>query len=241
MSLKVVDHYFIFDGKNSLDFSAKISGNQTFLTARRDYEEVQIPGRNGTVTLDNGRFENVTLTYSGYIVENFEKNASSFANYLLKDIEVHRLEDSIHPEEFRLAKYGGPFSPDVIFLEAGSFEINFDAMPQRFLKTGEIPVTITGGTTVTLQNPTYQTALPKLIVTAGTGEISIGDEILTLTANNGATVIDCDIHDAYEGDTNRNADLELTSGGWPTLPPGRTQVSIDAGMTMQIIPRWWKL
>ena len=28
--LKVVDHYFVFNGKSSLDFSAVIDGNQTF-------------------------------------------------------------------------------------------------------------------------------------------------------------------------------------------------------------------
>lgn len=239
--LKVVDHYFIFNGKSSLDFSAIIDGNQTFRGAERDIERFTIPGMNGDLTIDNKTFKPVDIPYSGFIVKSFEKNSEALRNFLTQDGAVHRLEDTIHPDEYRMASYAGPFDPSVIFLEAGSFVITFHCRPERWLKSGERPVTITAGQTVKLSNPTLCTAKPLIRVTAGTGDINIGSEIIRLTNNNGNTYIDCQIEDAWEGSSNRNGDLIRVTGGMPTLPPGETSISVGAGMRIELTPRWWKI
>lgn len=238
--LKVVDHYFIFDGKSSLDFGARIDGNQTFGSAERDYEVYEVPGRNGSLTIDNGRFREKTVTYEGFIVGDFDDRSEALRNFLSKDSEYHRLEDTIHPDEYRLAMYPGPFDPKVIFLESGSFSLKFRCRPERWLKSGEIPVTVSARV-VTLLNPTYFTAKPEITVVSGTGPINIGDEILTVTENPGGLVIDCEIEDAFIGLTNMNAAIERTTGGFPTLKPGKTVVTVGNEMTVQIRPRWWMI
>lgn len=238
MIKNIVDHYFIFNGKSSLDFSAIIDGNQTFGSAERDVEEFQIPGRNGNLTIDNGRFKAKRLSYDGFIVQDFENNAEAFRNFLTKDSGYHRLEDTIHPDEYRLAMYSGPFDPKVIFLEAGSFTITFTARPERFLKSGEKEIQITTGT-VRLYNPTYFTAKPLITVVSGTGAINVGETIITLTGNPGNTIIDCETEDAYNETTNMNQFIERTTGGFPTLPPGETAISCGEDMVVLIQPRWW--
>ena len=239
--LKVVDHYFVFNGKSSLDFSAVIDGNQTFKGAERDIERFTVPGMNGDLTIDNKRFNAYIQPYSGFIVKNFERNSEALRNWLTQDGAIHRLEDSIHPDEYRMASYAGPFDPSVIFLEAGSFVIDFYCQPQRWLKSGERPVTVTAGSTVKLWNPTLFNAKPLIRVTQGTGQINVGSEVIRLTANNGNTIIDCQLEDAWEGNTNRNGDVVRATGGMPFLAPGENSISVGSGMVMEITPRWWKI
>ena len=239
--LKVVDHYFVFNGKSSLDFSAVIDGNQTFKGAERDIERFTVPGMNGDLTIDNKRFNAYIQPYSGFIVKNFERNSEALRNWLTQDGAIHRLEDSIHPDEYRMASYAGPFDPSVIFLEAGSFVIDFYCQPQRWLKSGERPVTVTAGSTVKLWNPTLFNAKPLIRVTQGTGQINVGSEVIRLTANNGNTIIDCQLEDAWEGNTNRNGDLTRVTGEMPTLPPGESVISVGSGMVIELTPRWWKI
>ena len=240
MIKNIVDHYFIFDGKSSLDFSAIIDGNQTFTSAERDIEEFQIPGRNGNLTIDNGRFKAQRINYDGFIVKDFENNVEALRNFLTKDSQYHRLEDTIHPDEYRLAMYAGPFSPKVIFLEAGSFTITFTARPERFLKSGEKEILVPAGG-VRLYNPSFFTAKPIILVESGAGAINVGEIIITLTANPGNTIIDCETEDAYRGSASMNQFIERTTGGFPALPPGETTASCDEGMVVHIIPRWWKI
>ena len=239
--LKVVDHYFIFNGKSSLDFSAIVDGNQTFKGAERDVEHFEVPGMNGDLTIDNGRFKSYIQPYEGFIVKDFENNSEAFRNFLTQDGSVHRLEDSIHPDQYRMATYAGPFDPSVIFLEAGSFSINFYCQPQRWLKSGEKAVTISASQSVRLWNPTLFTAKPLIRVTQGTGDINVGDEIINLAVNNGNTIIDCQLEDAWEGNTNRNGNLTRVTGGMPALPTGESVISVGSGMVIELTPRWWKI
>lgn len=237
--LKVVDHYFIFNGKNSLDFGAIIDGNKTFGSAQRDYDSYQVPGRNGNLTVDNGRFNEVALPYEGFIVKDFDDNSEALRNFLQQDVGYHRLEDSIHPDEYRIAMYPGPFDPKVIFLESGSFTLTFRARPERFLKSGEIPVQVPAGETVTLLNPSPQIAKPLIYIPSGTGAVNIGDTILTITTNTAGMYIDCEIQDAYMNSTNLNRYVQRATGDFPELRSGQTTISGD--MAFEITPRWWKL
>lgn len=239
--LEVVDHYFVFNGKSSLDFSAIIDGNQTFKGAERDVERFTVPGMNGDLTIDNKRFNSYIQPYDGFIVKDFENNSEAFRNFLTQDGSVHRLEDSIHPDEYRIASYAGPFDPSVIFLEAGSFSINFYCQPQRWLKSGEKAITISAGQSVRLWNPTLFPAKPLIRVTQGIGNINVGDEIINLSVNNGNTIIDCQLEDAWEGNANRNGDLTRVTGQMPVLPPGETGISVGPGMIIELTPRWWKI
>ena len=232
--------YFIFAGKSSLDYMVRISGNGTYKTAERIAESVIVPGRNGDLTIDSHRFSTSEQFYEGYIVDDFIENYEGFVNFLLSHPGNERLEDSYHLDEFRIARFAGPVDPSTIMDEAGRFKITFKCQPQRYLKIGEKDIEITGAKTLRLTNPTRMTALPKIVVTSGTGTITIGSQTATLDANNGATVIDSELQDCYEGSTNRNANLTL-SDGFPELKDGATDISVPAGMSIKIQPKWWRL
>lgn len=133
---------FTFDGENSKDYGVYISGEAVYDAPDRAMDMVQIPGRNGALALDNGYYNNIPVTYpAGCFAddqEDFAAKLSRIRNMLASRHRYCRLEDSYHPDHFRLALYrsGLDVSP-VAMNRAGRFNITFDAKPQRFLKTGE--------------------------------------------------------------------------------------------------------
>ncbi len=237
--IPVIDHYLIYNGKSTQDWHAYVDGDGTFKAPERDYEEVEIPGKDGSLLIDNKRYKNMVVSYNGFIVDDFDKNFMAMRDFLTHDFGYHRLEDTYHPDEYRMAAYAGPTEPDVYMLEAGKYTLSFLCKPQRWLKDGEKEIMITGSGKI--KNPTLFDAKPKIIVTAGTGAIQINDVTVTLSANSGATVIDCDIQDCYEGLTNRNKDIVLNTGSFPVLSPGVNGIQLASGMTVKIVPRWFIL
>lgn len=132
---------FIFDGMNSSDFGVWISGTGTYTAPERDVQYVSVPGRNGDLIIDNGRWRNVPLTYPAYIESDFPDKADRFKNMMCRKTGYRTLEDSYHPDEYRMAQFTGGFEPTTGQLNRdASFDINFNCKPQRFLKSGTVPM-----------------------------------------------------------------------------------------------------
>lgn len=162
-----------FNGESSRDYGVYITGEAVFNAPSRDVEMVTIPGRNGSFPLDHGRFENIEVTYpAGIYADNeadFADAISDFRNMLCSAKGYCRLEDDYNPDEYRMAIYKSGLEVDPALLKAGEFEITFECQPQRFLKSGETPVTMASGDTIT--NPTRFESLPEIQVT-GYGQIN---------------------------------------------------------------------
>ena len=54
--------FFTFNGINSADYGCYVADANQFDAPARDVESVNIPGMNGSLTIDNGRYLNMTLT-----------------------------------------------------------------------------------------------------------------------------------------------------------------------------------
>lgn len=163
-----------FGGVNSADFGIYISGEGVFNAPKRDVEMITIPGRNGAFALDNGRFENIEVTYPAFNFEpndydTFAQRLSDFRNAICAQRGYQRLEDTFHPDEYRMAAYiGGLDIKPIKYNTASEFDITFDCKPQRWLKDGETAVTMASGDTLT--NPTLFESSPLLEV-GGSGSI----------------------------------------------------------------------
>ena len=71
-------NYLLFDGHSSKDYGVYISGLNTFGGAERDVEVISVPGRNGDLTVDNGKYKNIHVTYPAFIYDKFDMNVSAF-------------------------------------------------------------------------------------------------------------------------------------------------------------------
>lgn len=235
-------NYLIMDGVDSRTFGLYINGVDTFGAPAREVSTLQIPGRNGELIVTADRLQNYDLTYSAFIHRDFDTNIAALRAFLLSHTSYFRLEDTYHPDEYRMAFYRGPFTPAVTQrLNAAKFDLVFNVKPQRFLKSGEPSITVYNGDRIT--NPTRFTARP-LIRFNGNGTLTIGSTTVTIANNaNRDVLIDCDTMDCYTGASGRNNDVTFSGTDFPKLVPGNNTVGItlESGFQAQpiITPRWW--
>ena len=180
--MAVMRHSIIFGGVDSADYGIYIGGEGVFNAPQRDVEMIEIPGRNGAFALDRGRFKNIEVTYTAINHEpdlaTFSANLEAFRNALASQKGYQRLEDTFHPDEYRMAAFVNGLEIEPIeYNTAAEFEITFDCKPQRFLTSGETAVTVASGGTLT--NPTLFEASPLLEV-IGYGDITFEGQTVTL-------------------------------------------------------------
>lgn len=231
-----MEHYFVFNNKRSCDYGVWISGGGTFNAPARETEEIVIPGRNGVLTYDNGRYDAADVIYPAFISRRFVERVDAFRAFLTSSVGLHRLEDTYHPEEYRLARFSGGFAvtPAVRNL-AGTFEIAFRCQPERFLKDGEIPVHLEADGT--LFNYTLFPAKPLITVYGTDGSITVGGVTMTLSDLPGVAVIDCGAMEA----PGLNDHATLDDGAFPVLSPGLNDVVFTGFSSVSIVPRWYTL
>ena len=121
--------------------------------ASRRGDLISIPGRNGVIVREDGSFDTYEQEYQisfSQAAQNRDpyQTARDIAVWLLGSRGFCRLEDIFEPEYFRLARYSGAF----------------DVQPQRYLKSGETPISYEGDSTTSfaITNPTRFEARPLL-------------------------------------------------------------------------------
>lgn len=219
------------------DYQCFYDGSQVFRKPEKMIEKYSVVGRSGDLIISQDRYSNIIIPFNCHIRENFNENYYYLINELSSVEGYGRLETTEELDIYRLATFYGAIEPEMWQRnERGTFTLEFDCKPQKYLKSGEYPISINSSQVV--YNPTKMTSKPLIEVT-GTGTITINDSVLTLANNTSITYIDCDIQDAYEGSINRNKDLTI-NGGFPVLRSGVNNVSVK-NCTINLIPRWWRL
>jgi len=238
---------FTFNGVSSETIGLYVGGQNTFGAPQRDVTKVSISGRNGDLVRDNGRFLNSEISYNVVAMENFAETAMAVRNWLLSVIGYARLEDTYHPDHFRMARVSDTISFETsAYNLTGKAQIVFDCKPQRFLKSGETVVSMAkNGSTAnrTITNPTPFGSRPLIrVYGSGDGTVTVGNQIITLTGIDGYIDIDCETMNCYNGVVNCNNKVALGAQGFPVLPSGDTTFSMTGGVTRcEVTGRWWKL
>ena len=166
-----------FGGVSAASYGIFISGEGVYSTPERAVEMVTIPGRNGALSIDQGRYENITIEYPalvhGRTQEEMRRKLSAFMNAVASQHGYQRLEDTYHQEEYRLAIYQAGIAVEpIVYGRAAKFTLQFNCKPQRFLKSGEEEVAVASGSAI--NNPTPFDSQPLLEI-KGYGEMQIGD------------------------------------------------------------------
>lgn len=231
-------NYFTFNGYDSREFGVYISGGGTFDSPTRLYNVISVQGRNGALLGAGDRFENIEVTYPAFIYTNFEENLANLRSALLSTDGYARLEDTYHPNEFRMAYFDGPVVADVTpHNNMGSFDLTFKCKPQRWLKSGETAQVITSGGTIV--NPTRFESAPLIRVT-GYGQLKIGGDVIDIINAFPYVDIDSEILDCYYQTENANAQVSFSGTDFPRLPSGSTGVTYSGHITkVEITPRWF--
>lgn len=237
----VAQHYLIYAGKPTTEFNVWISGSDTYDAPERDVTMVDVPGRNGMLTIDNGRFDNIPVEYPAFIVKDFTNSMAAFRAFMKSFKGYQRLEDTYHPDYYRMGVLSENFDPKMKVRNlSGDFKITFDCMPQRWLKSGEtFSDNITGSATIF--NPTLFASKP-IIRIYGTGTVQIGSYTITVSRNPVYIDVDSELMDCYYNNgtvvTNMNSAVTLSSDEFPVLEPGNNNIVANTSY-IRIMPRWW--
>lgn len=217
---------------------------------------VQINGRNGDVVIDKNTFDNSVREYNiaavlGTSEDAFVLKARELVDWLSLSSGYARLEDSYEPLYFRLAMFRSGGQIPNFYNKATAINLKFECKPQRFLKSGETPVTITDGVWFNVINDTKYIALPEITITgtdvnvqlkSGTIVEPVGDIVSSITIY-GETVsakIDSELQDCYDDSEFLNNRV-IATNGFPKLYPGNNWIFVSLGAVVTIKPRLWVL
>lgn len=243
-----IKHYMSIDGKLSTDFNMYISGGGTYSSPEKAFEEVEIPGRNGSIYLYEGSYKNVNVTYDAWIgkiddPDKVDKNFRDLRSFLMSREGYVRIEDTYHPDEIRFGAYNEAIEPDVhSTLYAVQFTLSFSCKPQRFIKKFyDQSLTYTSSGAV-FYNETYFNAKP-LIRVYGTGMFTVNGVSITINSADSYTDFDCDLQEAFKDTlaTNCNGNITLTNAQFPYLVPGENTITFSGITKIELYPRLYML
>lgn len=142
---------FEYNGRNCRDFNCYKTQPINFPTPAKDFDLIEVPGRNGDIILDNGHYKNVEIVIECFIDGDFLTYYDAFRAFLMSDHDYHKLVDSLYPDEYRLACVRN-VEAKIKTPKRGTVEITMSCQPQRFLKSGDLEIELnftdnpTGGT-----------------------------------------------------------------------------------------------
>lgn len=237
-------NYFTLAGRDSRDFGVYLNGEGTFDSPSRVINYINVPGRDGSLISTNTRLNNRQFTYPKcFIFNNFDVNLAALRAFLTSANGYRRLVDTYHPDEYLMVSFDGPITMSMApFNVAGQFDLTFNAMPQRWLISGETSTVLTASGTIT--NPTLFASKPLLRVTttrSAASVLGVGNTNITIT-HQGVIYIDCATGRAYNGATPLDSYIALNTIDFPTLAAGDTGISLGTGISrVEITPRWWRV
>lgn len=235
----------VFNNISSRDIGIEVETFPSYSSPEKEYTVSHVVGRNGDIVVDTKTYKNVPRTYSisvaTYDKIEFYKKMNQVMEWLHSASGYARLEDSYESEFYRYAYFNRATVLNNILNGAGKADIEFTCKPQRYYKSGEIPILFT--TSGQIQNEFINPAYPLLnIVTDNTyGNVTIGSHSFAINAESGTHItVDCELQDAYDGTVNKNNCIVLNGGEFPSIDPGLNDITFSGGIqSVEVIPRWW--
>lgn len=233
--------FFTFKGRRSIDYGLVISKKTVYNSAKRDVTVTSVPGRDGDLIIDNGRYSNVSIGYEVQLVPDmtpwsFAELAQIIKGWLLPEPGYFELWDTYDPRYYRVAAYVDAVNIEQQLNDLGSLSLTFNCKPYRYTVEGQQIITLTASTDI--YNGEAYPAKPYIKVT-GSGNITltINDSAYELSSVNGSIELDSEMMNAFWGTTNMNANFSGTD--FPIFMPGVNSISWSGTVSkVEIIPRW---
>lgn len=228
----------IYNGRDFSEFGVHVDESKAFGSPEKDYELIEVVGRNGNLSIYNDRFKDIVLSFPCFIRSGFIEKYRNLLAYLNSLNGYQRLETEKEPNHFRKALFTGSVEVQTTpWNQGGFFTINFTCLPQRFLKSGETSVEVT----TTLENPTLFPSKP-IIRVHGNGTLNINDIYITVASSPYEYVdIDCELMDCYYGSNNANQYVSFSTTDFVTLQSGTNSFVIDGFTSVEVTPRWYEV
>lgn len=244
-------HNITWNGVNSETIGLHIERAARIIRPRRKAEVVSIAGRNGDLVMMQDAWDNYEQPYDIWFGNgtnlSAETGADAVSAWLHSASGYARLEDTYEPDIYRMAFYVNEQDIENAITEYGRETIRFNCRPERFLKSGETPITLSTSN-VQMQNPTQYASRPLIRINgSGSGTLTIAGTktySVSITGISSYMYLDCDEQNAYKtAGTNLNNKVTITNGvDFPRLNAGANTITWTGGITSVVItPRWFKI
>lgn len=137
--------WFSYNGLSCEKWNCYKTQPINFPTPVRNVKKISVPGRNGDIVIDEGSYNNLTVTVECYIDGPFIRLFDAMRAALMADPDYHVLTDSLYPNEYRMARVTD-VKAKITTPTAGSAQIELDVKPQRFLTADNATKTFIGAT-----------------------------------------------------------------------------------------------
>lgn len=236
--------YFTFNGERSTKYGLYITDKNVFDSPSRDVTYESIPGRNGDLIIDNGRYNNISIKYKTAIVApkeklwDFHSTIRRIKSWLFENQGYFVLFDSYDPDFFRYASCSDVlnFTQDTKVQDIGSVEITFNCKPFRYTFEGKKVVTVTSSDII--RNIEYFPSLPYIKI-FGQGDVTlyVNNEAFNFKNIDEYIEIDSETMNAYKDSEPQN--FKMASLEFPKFQHGDNSISWTGNVTkLEIIPRW---
>lgn len=250
-----MSHKIFFDGKSSDCLNAIITCDNPYDKPQRIVETYTVPGHNGDVVIDTGRFGTVSRKYrlrlSRRSAMGVHDALQAVVDYFRLDGRLHELQDDYCSWGYRLARVAS-INPAVVGSAGKTVDVEVELVcqPEIWL-LGVTPIMVSPAEgAATAINPTGYPAPATIRVPSASSDIVLtiegGSGTATCTIKASALPITIDTADCtaeYSDGSGGALDHVSLSGDW-VLAPGTSKITLaatDAGIGAEILPRWWTI
>lgn len=233
--------YFEYDGIKSNDIGMRIYNNLTFSSAVKDITEVVVPGRNGTVDIDNKRMNDIEKSIMFDLFAKGKPTDGSDGSLIFNAVKTLQdwidkpgykiLRFSMYPGYYFKAKIQDPFNVDDTMRKRGRGVLRFKIYPVMY-KEGQSIINVINGINIT--NDENMMAYPKIYIESTAPSLKVfnnGALWINLQNLEGKITIDSELKSSFDDFGAATDKMIKTSPYFPLLNIGDNNITIEGDYT----------
>jgi len=218
---------FTYKGISSKEMHLRVLNDVLFTSPTRDVDLIQVPGRDGDLVMDNGRYNSVIRSIPCRIEApantNVEALVNRINNWLIDDGKFHPFTWENDADFKYLARVEGDVISQRVLSRFGKMAVDFRLHPIKYLKSTLTPRQITTGTSIFNQ---FGVEAKPMIRIVGSGDITlnIGGRPLVLRRIGTGCIIDSETQTITDLQ-GRVTLFDSMYSPFPVLRPGNNQIT----------------
>ena len=221
--------FFVFNDINSIDMGIIVNKLPPISKAERNFEEIEVPGRNGKLFIDNKCYKSFTYQIECTLLPGVDiRKISTWLNGLGK-LTTSREKDKYYDVIIR-----NQIDFVQVYRIFNEFVIEFEVQPiSHSLETKEI--TLTKESDFYIEQSTYEIKPYVRLYGNGNITLTINNRNVILSNIDNYIELDCELEEAYKDNENCNSKIECDE--FPEFSVGKNHVSW-VGTVSKVIIRY---
>lgn len=221
----------IFKEISSSTYGLKVKKRPPIPKAERSIEKIEVPGRHGFLTVDNGNFKGISIPVEFLFTgQDVATTARQIKQWLIGSGNLSFSDD---PSVYYKASVFNAFDIESAIKNFGEFQVIFDCQPFAYeINSGIIMLE----QAVTIYNTGYESEPYIKVTGSGNITLNINSKNIILTNVVDYIEIDSEMMNCFKGAQNCNNQMQ---GEFPILVTGNNEISwTGTVIKVEITPRW---